>query len=199
MAYITLATSRRARSSGALGALRRHGPRSLLHLGAPVIAANGNASQAFKPPRHHICPVWGCGAAPPVVSPAPSYPTAPNTFYPGTPVPVGTSTTAPYVDASGNLWTFNSNGGGWMNATLSSGYYGGTPVPAGTPTNTAYTDANGNIWVYSNGAWINTSAAGAAIPANAVPASVTVSTAPATNGYQSVLDWLSQAAALCSR
>jgi len=214
MAYIVPRTSIRARTSGALGAIspalarERRGGYSLRGLGATP-TANGTAKNAvdYPPVRTGICPAWGCGPynppfvpgyqwpAPPTATPAPvtppAYPTAPNTFYPGTPVPMGTPTTAPYVDASGNLWTFNSNSGGWMNSTQATGYYPGTPVPLTQPTNTSFTDSLGNLWAMINGQWINTTAAGAAIPANAAPSSVSVSVAP-SSGYQSVLDWLTQ-------
>jgi hypothetical protein len=130
---------------------------------------------------------WGRPQGPQPPSP---YATGPGQYYPGTPVPVGTPTTSPYVDASGNLWTYSANGGGWINSNAAPGYYSGSSVPLSTPTNTTYTDPNGNVWAMIGGQWVNTTAAGAAIPANAAPTSISVSTAPATSSATDILTWL---------
>ena len=202
MAYITPRTSLRSRHSGALGALtlsqaRRRGGYSLRGLGAvPAVQGEGGQNAAdlrnVRARYGRPCPAWGCGYPAPAPAPTPvAVSNPPNTFYPGTPVPVSTPTSSPFVDANGNLWIYNGNAGGWINSTLGGNYYAGTPVPVNTPTNSTYTDSNGNVWVYSNGNWINTNAPGAALPANAIPQPVAVNVA-SSSGYQSVLDWLSQ-------
>ncbi|HVC00270.1 MAG TPA: hypothetical protein VNJ12_13200 [Candidatus Dormibacteraeota bacterium] len=107
----------------------------------------------------------------PAVLPLPPAPVQTVSTYPGTPVPIGTSTNSSYVASDGTTWLWNADAGTWLQAGT---FYPGTPVPTSTPTNQVYTAADGSQWVWnqSTAAWINVSSetgatsGGTPVPAN---------------------------------
>ncbi len=127
----------------------------------PVTDGGGQNVYDYPPARSGVCYEWGCTpdfpggprkiqpwqTMGPMVPPSPSAPT--GGVYAGTTVPVGSPTSAPYVDSAGNTWTYNAVTGSWIEASPSLSYYAGTFVPIGTPTNQLYQDAYGNIWQYN--------------------------------------------------
>jgi hypothetical protein len=150
-------------------------------------------------PNPRLCPP-GALCMPPRYPPVP----APTAAVPGSPVPANYPTNQIFVNTDGTQWQFNTPSGQWVQIT--SPYIGaggatfpGTPVPSGFPTNQIFTAADGTQWQFNPamGAWINIgssfaqgSTSTSSLSPSGSPVSVTV--APSSSTYQSVLDWLSQ-------
>jgi hypothetical protein len=150
---------------------------------APVAIVADNPVQTIRPVGPIYGPGWGTRVPP--ILPAPR-PTPQPVFPQPTPQPI---VAAPAVNANA-----------------------GTPVPAGYPTRQMFVNTDGSFWQYSSAQsqWINVgtpynTGASATVPApppsssgastaaptgTTAPPPVNVSIAPASSGYQEILDWL---------